>query len=80
MGGFGQFFPKSVAQLTGVIVAGIVGFGTDSDLFVAIPLGVFAGALSTLFVTMADGKPKPPAPQDWQTYRQNAPQKPRPRV
>jgi len=54
MGGLAQFLPKSVAQLTGVIVAGIVGFGTDSDLFVAIPLGVLAGALATLFVSLSE--------------------------
>lgn len=54
MGGIFQFLPKSVAQLTGVIVAGIVAFGTDTDLFVAVPLGVFAGALATLFVSMSE--------------------------
>ena len=54
MGGFWQFIPKSVAQLTGVIVAGIVAFGTDTDLFVAVPLGVFAGALATLFLSMSE--------------------------
>ncbi len=53
-------------------MAGIVGFGTDSDLFVAIPLGVFAGALATLFVTLSEGKSKPAPPPRWQTYRQNA--------
>ena len=57
MGGIWQFLPKNVAQLTGVIVAGIVAFGTDTDLFVAVPLGVFAGALATLFVAMADSRP-----------------------
>jgi hypothetical protein len=56
MGGLWQFLPKNVAQLTGVIVAGIVAFGTDTDLFVAVPLGVFAGALATLFVSLADGR------------------------
>ncbi len=56
MGGLGQFLPKSVAQLTGVIVAGIVAFGTDTDIFMAVPLGVFAGALATLFVSMSDAR------------------------
>ena len=69
MGGFWQFIPKSVAQLTGVIVAGIVAFGTDTDLFVAVPLGVFAGALATLFVSMSEqrftsARPRQPIPQD----------------
>jgi hypothetical protein len=56
MGGLGQFFPKSVAQLAGVIVAGIVAVGTDTDIFMAVPLGVFAGALATLFVSMSDAR------------------------
>jgi hypothetical protein len=56
MGGLGQFLPKSVAQLAGVIVAGIVAFGTDVDIFLAVPLGVFAGALATLFVSMSDAR------------------------
>ena len=53
MGGLGQFLPKNVAQLTGVIVAGIVAFGTDTDIFFAVPLGVLAGALTTLFVSIS---------------------------
>ncbi|MDB5735665.1 MAG: hypothetical protein JWN16_2302, partial [Alphaproteobacteria bacterium] len=40
-------------------VAGIVGFGTDSDLFVAIPLGVFAGSFTALFLYYWDAKPAP---------------------
>lgn len=69
MGGFWQFIPRSVAQLTGVIVAGIVAFGTDTDLFVAVPLGVFAGALATLFVSMSEQRfagtrPRQPVPRD----------------
>ena len=59
MGGLGSFFPRSVAQLTGVVVSGIVGFGTDSDLFVAIPLGVFAGSFTALFLYYWDAKPAP---------------------
>ena len=38
--------PKSVAQLTGVLVTAIVAFGTDLDVFYAMPLGIFAGALA----------------------------------
>jgi hypothetical protein len=59
MGGLGSFLPRSIAQLTGVVVAGIVGFGTDSDLFVAIPLGVFAGSFTALFLFYWDAKPAP---------------------
>jgi hypothetical protein len=56
MGGLGHFLPKNVAQMTGVIVAAIVAFGTDTDIFLAVPLGVFAGALATLFVSMSDAR------------------------
>ncbi|MEY4965079.1 MAG: hypothetical protein RL274_662 [Pseudomonadota bacterium] len=53
---WGSFFPRNVAQLTGVIVAGIVAFGTDTDIFLAVPLGVFAGALAALFVSISDAR------------------------
>jgi hypothetical protein len=46
--------PKSVAQLTGVLVCGIVTFGTDLDITYAMPLGIFAGALAIFFVSMAE--------------------------
>jgi uncharacterized membrane protein len=39
-----------------VIVAGIVAFGTDTDIFLAVPLGVFAGALAALFVSISDAR------------------------
>jgi hypothetical protein len=75
MGGLGHFLPRNVAQLTGVIVAGIVGFGTDTDLFVAIPLGVLAGALAALFVWMSDPRARLKARTvqhaRWQDYRRD---------
>ena len=46
--------PRSVAQLTGVLVTGIVAFGTDLDVYYAVPLGVFAGALAIFFVSLAE--------------------------
>jgi hypothetical protein len=46
--------PKNVAQLTGMIVTAIVVFGTDLDVYYAMPLGVFAGALATFFMALAD--------------------------
>ena len=52
----GQQMPKSVAQLTGVIVCGIVAFGTDVDVTYAVPLGVLAGALATFFVSVAEAQ------------------------
>jgi hypothetical protein len=50
--------PKNVAQLTGIIVTAIVVFGTDMDVFTAMPLGILAGALATFFVAFADAKEK----------------------
>ncbi len=46
--------PKSVAQLTGIIVTGIVCFGTDLDLTYSMPLGVAAGALAIFFVSLSE--------------------------
>jgi hypothetical protein len=48
--------PKSVAQLTGIIVCAIVVFGADLDVTYAIPLGICAGALAMLFVFLAEAK------------------------
>ena len=48
--------PKSVAQLTGVLVTAIVAFGTDLDVYYAVPLGVFAGALAMFFVSLSEAQ------------------------
>lgn len=48
--------PKSVAQLTGVIVCSIVVFGSDMDVTYAMPLGILSGALATFFVAVAEGR------------------------
>jgi hypothetical protein len=56
MGVMKAVLPKSVAQLTGVLVTAIVAFGTDLDVYYAMPLGVFAGALAILFVSMSEGQ------------------------
>jgi hypothetical protein len=48
--------PKSVAQLTGVIVCAIVTFGTDLDITYAMPLGILAGALAIFFVSVAEAR------------------------
>jgi hypothetical protein len=55
MGGFLDM-PKSVAQLTGILVTAIVTFGTDLDLTYAMLLGVAAGALATFFVSLSEAK------------------------
>ena len=48
--------PRSVAQLTGVLVTGIVAFGTDLEVYYAVPLGVFAGSLAVFFVSMSEAQ------------------------
>ena len=46
--------PKSVAQWTGLAVTAIVVLGCDIDVVYAMPLGVFAGAMATFFVSLAE--------------------------
>jgi hypothetical protein len=48
--------PKSVAQLTGMLVTAIVAFGTDVEVYYAMPLGVFAGALAVFFVSISEAQ------------------------
>jgi hypothetical protein len=48
--------PKSVAQLTGMLVTAIVAFGTDIDVTWSVPLGVFAGALAMFFVSLSEAR------------------------
>jgi hypothetical protein len=50
--------PRNVAQWTGLAVTAIVVFGCDLDVFYAVPLGVFAGTLATLFVALDDQRRK----------------------
>jgi hypothetical protein len=54
--------PKTVAQLTGMIVTAIVVFGTDLDVYYAVPLGIFAGAIATLLVTLSEYRALRPKP------------------
>jgi hypothetical protein len=54
--------PKNVAQLTGMIVTAIIVFGTDLDVYYAMPLGIFAGALATLFVAASEYRAARPEP------------------
>jgi hypothetical protein len=53
--------PRNVAQLTGMVVTAIIVFGTDLDVYYAMPLGLFAGALATFFVALADYRAQPEA-------------------
>jgi hypothetical protein len=48
--------PRNVAQLTGVLVTAIVAFGTDLEVYYAVPLGVFAGALAMFFVSLSEAQ------------------------
>ena len=50
--------PKSMAQLTGVVVCSIVMFGTDLDVTYAVPLGVLSGALAVFFLSFAEAEAK----------------------
>lgn len=42
------------AQITGMVVTSIVVFGTDTDVLLAVPLGILAGALAAFFVALSD--------------------------
>jgi hypothetical protein len=53
-----QGMPKNVAQWTGLAVTAIVVLGCDIDVVYAMPLGIFAGALATFFVGLAEHKNK----------------------
>jgi hypothetical protein len=50
---------RNIAQVTGILVTAIVVFGSDLDVFYAMPLGIMAGALATFLVAIADGVQKP---------------------
>jgi hypothetical protein len=44
------------AQITGMIVTSIVVFGTDTDILLAVPLGVLAGGLAMFFASLSEQK------------------------
>jgi hypothetical protein len=46
--------PRTLAQWTGVAVTAIVVSGSDMDILFAVPLGIFAGALATLFSSFGE--------------------------
>ena len=46
--------PKNVAQWAGITVTAIVVLGCDTSVIYAMPLGIFAGALATFFVSLAE--------------------------
>jgi hypothetical protein len=44
------------AQITGMIVTSIVVLGTETDILLAIPLGILAGGLATFFVALSENR------------------------
>jgi hypothetical protein len=48
--------PTHVAQWAGIAVTAIVVLGSDANVFIALPLGVFAGTLAAVFMALGDGK------------------------
>jgi hypothetical protein len=50
--------PKNVAQWTGLAVTTIIVLGCDMDVLYAMPLGIMAGALATLFVALSEAREK----------------------
>jgi hypothetical protein len=50
----GRTMPKNIAQWTGLTVTAVVVLGCDTSVFYAMPLGIFAGALATFFVSVAE--------------------------
>ena len=50
--------PKNVAQWTGLLVTAIIVLGCDADVIYAMPLGIMAGALATMFVALSEARVK----------------------
>jgi hypothetical protein len=48
--------PRTVAQFTGTFVTTVIAFGTDLDVYCALPLGIFAGSLAMLFIALAEAR------------------------
>ena len=53
-----RFAMPKFAQLTGMVVTSIVVFGTDMDVLMAVPLGILAGGLATLFASLSEIRSK----------------------
>jgi hypothetical protein len=50
--------PLTVAQFMGVFVTGVVVFGTDFDVLVAVPLGILAGVLTLTLASLPNVVPR----------------------
>jgi hypothetical protein len=51
--------PKNAAQWTGFAVTLIIVLGRDADVLTAVPLGIAAGMLATLFQAALSVQPRP---------------------
>jgi hypothetical protein len=52
-----------------MIVTAIVVFGTDLDVYYAVPLGIFAGAITTVLVALSEYRALRPKPVPVKTER-----------
>jgi hypothetical protein len=48
--------PTQIAQWAGIAVTTIIVMGCDANVFMAMPLGIFAGALATFFIALGERK------------------------
>jgi hypothetical protein len=46
--------PKTLAQWTGIFVTATAVLGCDKDVLFAVPLGLMAGMMATLFMDLAE--------------------------
>ena len=46
--------PTHVTQWAGIAVTATVAFGCDANLFIAMPLGIFAGTLATILIALGE--------------------------
>jgi hypothetical protein len=50
--------PQTVAQFIGVLVTVFVVFGSDLDVLYALPLGLLAGLMTTVFASLPGFVPR----------------------
>lgn len=62
--------PTQVAQWAGIAVTATVVFGCDANLFIAMPLGIFAGTLAALLIALGERQPRARRlPRSWSVKR-----------
>lgn len=50
--------PQSLAQFMGVLVTVLIVFGSDLDVLIAVPLGIFAGVLAYTLASIPRAMPR----------------------